>query len=83
MVATKVPSYRVENGEFDPSWLDLGFGGAPILSPEAPNALFSTVSERFLDPQSAETCWGFYNQYSSLQSNLKHGWFTRKFANHI
>ena len=23
------------------------------------------------------------NQYLSLQSNLKHGWFTRKFANHI
>ena len=22
-------------------------------------------------------------QYLSLQSNLKHGWFTRKFANHI
>ena len=23
------------------------------------------------------------DQYLSLQSNLKHGWFTRKFANHI
>ena len=23
------------------------------------------------------------NQYLSLHSNLKHGWFTRKFANHI